>query len=136
MIPEACAIILMRSPAIMQFSDQVFGGNDDIVEEDLAELFVAHDRLDRSDPDPWAVQIDQQETDAGLPRLGLRVGAYQRVHPIRMMRPGGPDLLPLHHEMIARERCAGRKTGKVGARSRLGVALCPDQRARKDGWQM
>src|SRR5262245_65862038 len=53
-----------------------------------------------------------------------------------MMSPGGPDLLPPHDEMIAFERCAGGKTGEVGARARLGVALCPDHGARNDGRQM
>ena len=97
------------APAIMQFSDQVFGRHDDIVEEYLAELVIARDRLDRPDPDAWAVQIDQQEADAGVPRLGLRIGAHQRVHPVRMMRPGGPDLVPPHHEMIARPALRGSK---------------------------
>src|SRR3989442_851702 len=103
----------------MQFSDQVFGGHDDIVEEYLTELIIARDRLDWSDPDAWAVQINQQETDAGLPRLSLRIGAYQRKHPVRMMCPRGPDLMPSDHEMIALQRGAGRKAGKVGARASL-----------------
>jgi hypothetical protein len=120
----------------MQFSDQVFGWHDHIVEEHLAEFIIARDRLDRPDPDAWAVQIKQQEADAGLPRLRLRIGAYEREHPVRMMRPGGPDLLPSHHEMIALQRCAGRKAGKVGACARLGIALRPDHSTRNDGRQM
>src|SRR5207244_13638277 len=104
--------------------------------EHVAELVIARNGLDRPDPDARAAQIDQQEADAGLPRLRLRVGADQRKHPVRMMSPGGPDLLPPHDEMIAFERSAGGKTGEVGARARLGVALCPDHGARNDGWQM
>ena len=74
MIPDARAIVLMRSsavkrelrvrgakplvpkqrigdaPAIVQFADQVLGRNDDIVEEHLAEFVVVRDRLDRPDP--------------------------------------------------------------------------------------
>src|SRR5262249_59407681 len=88
------------------------------------------------DPDPRAAQIDQQEADAGLPRLGLRISADQREYPVRMMRPCRPDLLPAHHEMIARKRCAGRETGKIGARTRLGIALSPDHAARDDRRQM
>src|SRR6187399_2344208 len=53
-----------------------------------------------------------------------------------MMRPGGPDLLPPHHEMIALQHCAGRKAGKVGACARLGIALRPDHSTRNDGRQM
>jgi len=64
------------APAIMQFSDQVFGWHDHIVEEHLAEFIIARDRLDRPDLDAWAVQIKQQEADAGLPRLRLRIGAH------------------------------------------------------------
>src|SRR5262245_8198906 len=93
------------APAVVQLADQVFDGDDDIVEKYLAELLIAHDRLDRSDPDAWAVQINQQETDAGVPRLGLRIGAHEREHPIRMMCPGRPNLMPAHHEMIAFKRC-------------------------------
>src|SRR5262245_55717353 len=37
------------APTVMQLSDQVFDGNDDVVEKYLAELLVAHDRLDRSE---------------------------------------------------------------------------------------
>ena len=75
----------------------------------LGELVVARDRLDRPDLDSRAVQIDQQEADAGVPRLRLRIGAHQREHPVRMMRPGGPDLVALDHEMVAFQRRAGRK---------------------------
>src|SRR5262245_18901021 len=95
------------APAVVQLSDQVFGGDDDIVEKDLAELLIAHDRLDRPDPDTWAVQINQKETDAGMPRLSLRIGAHEREHPIRVMRPGRPNLMPAHHEMVALKRCPG-----------------------------
>src|SRR6202022_4100484 len=54
----------------------------------------------------------------------------------RVMRPGGPDLMSSHHEMIALQGCAGRKAGKVRARARLGIALCPDHCARNEGRQM
>src|SRR5262252_7997250 len=124
------------APAIVQLSDQVFGWHDDIVEKDLAELFVAYDRLDRPDPDARAVQINQQETDAGVARLGLRIRAYQREHPIRVMCPGRPNLVAAHHEIIALERCPGRKAGEIGARAGFGIALRPDHGARNDGWQM
>src|SRR6516165_8147409 len=124
------------APAVMQLSQQVFDGNDDIVEKYLAEFLIAHDRLDRSDPDAGAVQINQQETDAGVSRLSLRIGADEREHPVRVMCPGRPNLMPPHHEMIARERCPGRQAGEVGARAGLGIALRPDHGARNDGRQM
>src|SRR5215468_9808717 len=125
-----------NAPAIVQLSDHVFGGHDDVVEKNLAELLISHDRLDRPDPDAWAVQINQQKTDAGVARLGLRIGAHQREHPVRMMCPGRPDLLPAHHEVVALKHCPGRKAREVGARTGLGIALRPYHGARDDGRQM
>ena len=66
------------APAFVELSDQIFGRHNNIVEEYLAEFVVAGDRLDRPDPDAGAVQIDQEEADAGMARLRLRVGADQR----------------------------------------------------------
>src|SRR6516225_1291039 len=124
------------TPAIVQFSHQILGGHRDVVEEHLAELLIARDGPDRPDPDARTVQIDQQEADPGLPRLRLRIGAHQREHPVGMMRPGRPDLVPAHHEPIALQSCPGREAGKIGARPRLGVALGPDRGAGKDRRQM
>src|SRR5262249_13158768 len=101
------------APALVQLANQVFGGDDDIVEKYLAELLIAHDRLDRSDPDAWAVQINQQETDAGVARLGLRIRAHQREHPVRVMCPRRPNLVPAYHEMIPLNRCPGPKAAQL-----------------------
>jgi len=53
-----------------------------------------------------------------------------------MVRPGSPDLLPVHHEMIALERGAGRKAREIGAGAGLRIALRPDHRPRNDRWQV
>jgi hypothetical protein len=79
----------------VQLTDQVLGRHDHIVEEHLAELVIAGNRLDRSDPDPRAMQIDQQEADAGLARLGLRIGAYSR-------RTSSPNDVPRSSRFMAR----------------------------------
>ena len=52
------------------------------------------------------------------------------------MRPGGPDLLSVHHETVALQLGAGRKASKVGARARLGIALRPDDAAFDDRRQV
>ena len=125
----------MRQPSF-SFPTRFSAGYDDAVEEHLGEFIVAGDGLDRPDPDARTVQVDQQETDAGVPRLGLRIRADQREHPVRVMAPGGPDFLPLHHEMVALQRGARRKAGKVGAGAGFGIALSPDHRAGDDWRQM
>src|SRR6516162_9368341 len=68
--------------------------------------------------------------------MGQRVGAHQREHPIRIVCPGSPDLLPVHHEMIALERRAGRKAREIGAGAGLRIALRPDHRPRNDRRQV
>ena len=102
-------------PAVVEFADQVFGGHHDIVEEYLAEFVVAGDGLDRPHAHARAVQVDQKETDAGLPWLRLRIGAHQREHPVRMVRPGLPDLLPAHGRSERSLSVAtGGEAGEVG----------------------
>ena len=125
-----------NAPAVVELANQVLGGHDHIVEEYLAELFIADYGLDWSDPDAWAVQIDQQKADAGLPRLSIGIGAQERVHPIRMMRPCRPDLMSAHREMIACKGRARGKAGKIGAGAGLGITLRPDHSPRDDGRQM
>ena len=124
------------APAVVDLADQVLGRHHHVVEEHLAELVVARDGADRPDADARALEVEQQEADAGMARLRLRVGAHQREHPLRMMPPGGPDLLPVHHEVVALQRRAGRETREIGAGARLRIALRPDHRAVEDRRQV
>src|ERR1700736_175455 len=53
-----------------------------------------------------------------------------------MMRPGRPDLVAAHHEMIALQGRAAHEAREIRAGARLGIALRPDHRSHQNGRQM
>ena len=103
----ADALVIHQSfcygPTAVYFANQVVRRYADIVEKHFAEFFIVGDGFDR--PDGYAVggQIDQDHANAGLFAWRVLVGADKRVHPMRMMRPSGPDLTSVDHKIIAIE---------------------------------
>ena len=53
------------------------------------------------------------------------IGAHQHEAPVGMMRGRGPDLLAVHHVMVAVALRRGLQRGEVGSGARLGKALAP-----------
>src|SRR5207245_1228809 len=104
-------------------------------EEDLVEAGVARHLHERAHADSGRPHVDQDVGDAGV--LGrVRVGAHQTEHPVRVLRVGGPHLLPVHHEGVAAQLRARAERGQVRARARLRVALAPDLLGGQDLRQM
>src|SRR5579875_1874911 len=68
-----------------------------------------------------------------LGRIG--VGTREQDHPLRVMRTGGPDLLPVDDVLVAITHGAGLQAGEVGAGARLGKALTPRLLTRDDAGQ-
>ena len=112
--------------------DQVGVGDDEVVDEDLGRIVVDH-RLEGSDLQPTAqalAQVDQEHRQPVRLALDLveRGGARQQQHQVGMQRAGGPDLLPVHDEVVALADGARLEAGRVRPGRRLGHAerLHPD----------
>ncbi len=68
-----------------------------------------------------------------LRRLGRR--AHQQETPVCVVRERGPDLLAVHHELVAVGHRTGAERGEVGARRRLAEELRPEDVAARGGLQ-
>ena len=100
-------------------------GDADVGEEDLAEVGGAGHLPDRPDLDAGALHVDEEESQTFV--LGQR-GVVARHHdaPVRVVRARGPDLLAVHHPVVAVTHRAHAQAGEVGAAGRLGEELAPD----------
>ena len=96
-----------------------------VVEVDLVELGVPRDLPERLDGDPRQCHVQQEVRDP-LVLGGVRVGARQEHHPVGHVREGGPDLLAVHHPVLAVLDRARLQRGEVAPGIGLGVALAPD----------
>jgi hypothetical protein len=118
-------------PALAALPDDVGPGHARVAEEHLVEGVLADragHRLERLDLDAGRIHRNQQVGDAGvLRRVGL--GPHQQEAHLRLVRGAGPDLLPVHQEVVAvlARRCGEAR--EVAARAGLGVALAPDHLA-------
>src|SRR5215469_7821504 len=56
----------------------------------------------------------------------LRVGPHQTEHHIGVVGAGGPNLLPIDDEFVAREFRPRAQRRQVRARPRFGIALAPN----------
>ena len=90
---------------------------------------------DRATLDAGRFQIDQEEADAFL-LLALGGGADEGENPIGMVGVARPDLLAVHHIVVAVRDGPRLQARQVGARARLGIALTPETLAGEDFWQM
>jgi hypothetical protein len=109
----------------VQLADQVGARNADILEEHLVEPGIAGHLHERTHRDAGRLHVDQDVGDATVLRR-LRVGADETEHPVGVLRPGGPDLLAVHDELVPDDRGARAERCEIGARAGLGVSLTPD----------
>src|SRR4029077_17405661 len=119
------------APALADLADQVVLRHPRVLEEDLAELALAGDLPERSDGDARRVQLAEHEGDAAV--AVLRIGATEDEDPGGPGTEGGPDLLPVQHEVIAVEEGAGLERGQIAAGARLAEPLAPDLVTREHG---
>ena len=97
----------------------------DVVEEHFVQMVATIDRNDRPHRDAGRFHVHQQERNTLLPFARVRVGADQDKTPIGVMRGGGPDLLPVHHVMIAVQLRGGLQRCEIGTSAGLGETLAP-----------
>src|SRR3546814_14018752 len=95
-----------------------------VLEGHLAEVVVAGHVHDRLDGDAGGVHVDDQLGHA-LVGAGIGVGAGDEVDPIGRLGAGVPDLLPVHHEVVAVTTCSGADGCHVGAGVGLGLTHAP-----------
>ncbi len=116
---------LRHVPAAVLLVDAVLHRDTHIVEEHLVQVMAVVDRDDRPHRDARRLHVHEQERDALLPLRRIRIGADQHEAPVGVMRGRCPDLLPVHHVVVAVPLRRGLQRGKVGARARFGEALAP-----------
>ena len=118
-------------PSFILRPDEIFLRHLDVVEEDLVEVAMAVHQDQRPHRDTGAFHVNQQVADTLV--LGrFRIGAREHEDTVGVLCARGPHLLPVDDEVVAVVGRAGLKSGKVGARARLGVALAPDVLGAQD----
>jgi hypothetical protein len=78
--------------------------------------------VDRPDVDALRRHVDQQQAQT-LPGRRAALGATQQQAEVRMPGHTAPDLLAVHHEVVAEAVTLGREAGPG---PRLGEQLAPD----------
>ena len=112
-------------PAVVDAADDLVLGAHGVGVEDLVELALAGDHLDRPDLDAGLAHVDEEERDALVLR-GVGVGAGEREDVVGEVAGRRPDLLPVEHPLVAVERgLEGR--GRRG-RSRRSARSSPGTR--------
>src|SRR5690554_3665007 len=86
---------------------------------------LAINRDDRIDGDARCLHVDQQKGNALL-LLFFMGSAQQAENPVGMLRKARPDFRAIDDVIIAVRSGGTLQRGKVGARSRFGIALCPE----------
>ncbi len=116
---------LRHVPAAVLLVDAVLHRHAHVVEEHLVQVMAVVDRDDRPHRDARRLHVHQQERDALLPLRRVRIGADQHEAPVGVVRGRCPDLLPVHHVVVAVALRRGLQRGKVGSRARFGEPLAP-----------
>ena len=112
-------------PAVVDAAQHLRLVHAHVVEEDLVELGVAGDLLERLHRDAGRVHVEQEVGDAlVLGRVGI--GAGQQHHPVGDVGERRPHLLAVDHVVLAVLHRARLQRRQVGAGVGLGVALAPD----------
>ena len=123
------SVIATAQPLLTPPTTSSFG-HDGVGVEDLVELALAGDHLDRPHLDAGLAHVDEQERDAlVLGRVGI--GAGEREDVVGEVPGRGPDLLAVEHPLVAVEHGPQAEVGEVGcrrwARSSPGTT-CPRRR--------
>ena len=111
-------------PAVVELPDEVRARDAHVLEEHLVEPGVAGHLHERAHGDARGLHVDQDVGDAAMFRR-VGIGADEAEHPVGVLRARGPDLLAVHHELVADDLRARAQGGQVGARAGLGVSLAP-----------
>ena len=112
-------------PAVADAADDVLVGDPRLLDEELVELGAAGDLAQRPDLDLVLLHVHEEVGQAlVLGRLG--VGARDEHAPLRVLRAGGPDLLPGDDPVVAVLDRARLQRREVRAGVGLGEALAPD----------
>jgi hypothetical protein len=112
-------------PPAVDLADEVLVGDDDVVEELLAELGVTVDLSDLADRDARCVRRDREPREAAVLRR-VPVGPGETHRPVGVVGAAGPDLRAGDPPHVAVADGARADAGEVGARFRLRVELAPD----------
>ena len=113
------------APALVHRAERAVDGDAHVGEEDLVELLLAGDRLERPHFDAGQRHVDEQARDALVLRHA-RVGAHEELAPVREVAERVPRLLTVDDPAVAVEHGRGAQRREVGAGVRFGEALAPD----------
>src|SRR5215207_4665729 len=125
-------------PALAFLAEPTVGRDAGVGEPHLVEELVAGDVADRAAFDPRRVHIDDERGDAlvlGAALDCLRVRPQQEQAPVGEMRRRDPDLLAIHHVLVAVADGCCAQVRQVGARFRLAEPLAPVLRRVEDAGQ-
>jgi hypothetical protein len=122
-------------PSHVHLAEQLSRRDVHVGEEDLVELGVAGHLLQRTRVDARQCHVDQQVRQS-LVFGHVLVGPAQQQAPVGDVRERGPDLLAVHHEVIALEIGARLHVREIASGVRLREALAPDLLHRKDRRQV
>ncbi len=116
---------LCQAPPPVHLPDEVAGGDAGVAEEHLAEALLPGHLPDG--PHLYPLLADGAEEVADAPMLGgLGVGAGEEDAVVGAVCVAGPDLLAVHHPLVAVELGAGSERGEVRAGVGLAEELAPD----------
>ena len=122
------------TPAAADLAEDMVVRDADVVEEDLVELGLACDLVERPDLDPLGLHV-QQEVGHALVLGLLRVGSGDQHPPPGNMGQRGPDLLAVDDPLVAIAHGPGGKPGHIGTGTGLAEQLAPDLLTRVHGAQ-
>ena len=91
-------------------------------------------RIGRTSTPGWCMSRISQVMPLCLGAVG--VGAHQQLAVVGHVRPGAPDLLAVHHVVVAVALGPGAQRGQIGSGLGLGEALAPDVVAAQDAGQV
>ncbi|KAG1292159.1 hypothetical protein G6F64_013706 [Rhizopus arrhizus] len=119
--------VLGVGPALVLFAPQVGHRYAPVLQPDLVHVVAAVQRAEGAHRHARGAHVQQQHRNAAL-RARVGVGAHQAEHPVGILRQRGPGLLAIDDVFVAVTHRAGLERGKVGAGSRLRIALAPPVR--------
>ena len=105
-------------PALPGLSEDVLVRDNDVVEEQLAELRVTGDLLHRADLESRRPGVDDQERDPLVPRE-VRIGPREDAAPARELPPRDPRLLAVQPPPVPGRDRRRAKRCEIGAGLRL-----------------